>query len=531
MAVPCLFQACGATFQRNFPWIGWRVRRFMSKVLFCFRRYSIPSADYLQEGAAYEGKPLPQMSDVGEVYGEWWGMTRPQLRLVLELARKGMMIGKNGSPEVSARPWKEEYNMRDFVEAFVKPVTKGMGMGLSLLLNRDNPQKVNVMVSHCWDENAAKFIQDVIDNIAEHEVVFICALALYQNQDGKGPSVPQQLGSGDIEESPFFRVLQTFASVPHRGFERISRGGSGFGAYCEGLMGSINSSCGMLWYILSLICWCWVDKLVYCCECGYRRGRMLVVANQELLNKGEGLYSRLWCAFEAASARALHVPVDFAEGTTPEMLHGPSARSCKDGRCACPFQSSDVKTYSRDDHRQRSIVDRLEEERAKSKRDAGVTDELWARSLRIRDSSDNDVTIPWDVLVKRVPQKVTIKTKGYEEEVHWDSDLLLFPLKVTFAVAVSPANYDEQRIRASIETRWSIGNCCCSFTWLVVRRGYLCACCGLCDCDCCMEGQKGYEKIDEALRLAWEDHRVQHGHAQQCQEAQRPAQQPLMPEP
>merc|ERR1712232_1132477 len=123
----------------------------------------------------------------------YWGITVSQVRDILDLAAKDSS-------------WTSDKTMRDLVEGYVKPMTKGKGVGYALLKNMDSPKLVNVFVSHSWQENAEDFYQTLERSVQKDEIMFICAFSLYQCEDGVGPSIKEQLGKTP-EESPFQRVL------------------------------------------------------------------------------------------------------------------------------------------------------------------------------------------------------------------------------------------------------------------------------------------------------------------------------------
>merc|ERR1740124_1532991 len=106
--------------------------------------------------------------------------------------------GKNG---------KSDYLMRDFVR-LLKLITAGTGMGYSLLINKENPLKAKVMVSHAWDEPIKDFVE-AIESSGETGPFWICAMAINQNDDElKGITIGEQLGP-DPETGPFATVLKS----------------------------------------------------------------------------------------------------------------------------------------------------------------------------------------------------------------------------------------------------------------------------------------------------------------------------------
>merc|ERR1740124_2183229 len=135
-------------------------------------------------------------------YGpEMCGISLEQLKVLKEhplYHRKG----KNG---------KSDYLMRDFV-LLLKLITAGTGMGYSLLINKKNPLKVKVMVSHAWDEPIKDFAE-AIESSGETGPFWICAMAIYQNGDHDNDYVPEEISiteqlGPDPETGPFATVLK-----------------------------------------------------------------------------------------------------------------------------------------------------------------------------------------------------------------------------------------------------------------------------------------------------------------------------------
>lgn len=210
----------------------------------------------------------PQRTPEGvAVFGNRWGITKDQLRTLARDCRSDVA-------------WSDDDTIRDFVEKFVKPRTRGLGMGLSLMLNRDSPKRVNLMISHAWDENASCFFNDLEAHVHEDEVVFLCFLALYQCADGAGPSIGDQLGP-DIYAGPFCEVIESLRPT---------------------------STLGR-----------WL---------GRASGRMLVLSNQQC-----PLYTRLWCVWEAYIASTRGVPTDY---TRCGRLFADASASSADARCGDP---------------------------------------------------------------------------------------------------------------------------------------------------------------------------------------------------
>merc|ERR1740124_559751 len=131
-------------------------------------------------------------------YGpEMCGISLEQL-MVLKQHPLYHRTGKNG---------KSDYLMRDFVQ-LIKLITAGTGMGYSLLINKENPLKVKVMVSHAWDEPIKDFVEAIVSS-GETGPFWICAMAIHQNDDtSTGITISQQLGS-EPETGPFATVLKS----------------------------------------------------------------------------------------------------------------------------------------------------------------------------------------------------------------------------------------------------------------------------------------------------------------------------------
>lgn len=127
-------------------------------------------------------------------WSEHWGMTVTQVRALIETCR-------------ADAGWRRSNTMRDLVNGWVKPETEGTGLGYALLVNQKKPLQVNVMVSHSWNENAEEFVESLERTVWKDDVLFICAFSIFQNGDGSGPSIAEQLGS-TAEDSPFYRVLR-----------------------------------------------------------------------------------------------------------------------------------------------------------------------------------------------------------------------------------------------------------------------------------------------------------------------------------
>lgn len=124
-----------------------------------------------------------------ELGPEMWGITIEQLIAVKDLD------GYN-----------ESMLMYEVVEKLIKPQTKGKGIGYSLLLNSENPLRAKLMVSHAWGERYDHFVRAIKDSNAKGPF-WVCAMAIYQNEDIPSVTISKQLGPS-IENGPFATVLK-----------------------------------------------------------------------------------------------------------------------------------------------------------------------------------------------------------------------------------------------------------------------------------------------------------------------------------
>lgn len=287
-----------------------------------------------------------------EVWPEHWGITLAQCKELIH--------------ECTQDPgWSKSNTVHTLVEEYVKPRTRGSGLGYALLMNQAAPLEVNVMVSHTWAENAEEFFQTLERSVRPHDVMFICALSLYQNKDGAGPTISQQLGM-TASESPFRRVLD---HILFKGAEAgwrwrwrswlmfvpqivltqafflyyYTMGAAGciplFTEDCA--VGTLRNSTEVvsMAYAGNLCmfpCWIWEYKpmdpaymwwqyaaLVSLLLAiilsftkprwmGAFRGRMVAVPNRQC-----DIYNRLWCVYEIYVATKLGVPVEMARTLAP----------------------------------------------------------------------------------------------------------------------------------------------------------------------------------------------------------------------
>eukprot|EP00928_Gymnodinium_smaydae_P048725 TRINITY_DN3261_c0_g6_i1.p1 TRINITY_DN3261_c0_g6~~TRINITY_DN3261_c0_g6_i1.p1 ORF type:complete len:523 (-),score=74.32 TRINITY_DN3261_c0_g6_i1:225-1745(-) len=153
------------------------------------------SCAVIEAGQGQRAKPQIVTIDgrAQEVWAEHWGITSHQFRRFLDECQQDI-------------DWSDDFTIGEVVKRYVKPKTRGTGLGYALLVNAQAPKKVLVMISHAWGENALDFLHTLERSVDHHDALFICALSLYQCEDGVGPTIAEQLGC-DPYESPFCRVL------------------------------------------------------------------------------------------------------------------------------------------------------------------------------------------------------------------------------------------------------------------------------------------------------------------------------------
>eukprot|EP00812_Abedinium_dasypus_P015627 NODE_926_length_1308_cov_346.396648.p1 GENE.NODE_926_length_1308_cov_346.396648~~NODE_926_length_1308_cov_346.396648.p1 ORF type:complete len:375 (+),score=77.69 NODE_926_length_1308_cov_346.396648:3-1127(+) len=76
------------------------------------------------------------------------------------------------------------------------------GCGVALLMNH-LPQKTTVMVSHCWGEDMLECAAELQRHIEPNDRFWFCLLALFQAEDGSGPSIAAQ-----VDMKPFETVIE-----------------------------------------------------------------------------------------------------------------------------------------------------------------------------------------------------------------------------------------------------------------------------------------------------------------------------------
>lgn len=305
----------------------------------------------------------PQVANGVPVRPSHWGIDRMQIADLLIRLRQDSN-------------WNADNSVYTLVNDYIIPWTRGTGVGYALSVNMGQPQEVSVMISHAWCENTEEFLDTLLRTSAEGDVLFVCALSLYQAEDGCGPSIVEQLGEAP-SESPFRRVLENIRT--HEGQSKFSHTllkvtarVSAFLAvvlyYLPALIwGCIPgfTQCAMpvttFTAVSYVISWRWQDmgpnfylflplsitfgivaavtRMLMRSKAVYR-GRMVVVPNRQ----GD-LYARLWCVYEIFVAMTLGVRVLYA----PTLASAGRVRT-KAAKCSSEKDAERIRSEINDKH-------------------------------------------------------------------------------------------------------------------------------------------------------------------------------------
>lgn len=310
----------------------------------------------LQEiGAQISEHPMPQKIDRNgvwiDIWPEHWGMTMRQIRKLMDECKD--------DPD-----WHQNNSVRDMVKHHILPRTAGTGLGYALKVNHESPLEVAVLVSHSWNENAEEFVETLERTVGADEILFVCAFAIYQNEDGAGPTVSQQIGAS-MNCSPFGRVLENIQEQAHKAgwwwwprgtvylvpglallvalgiymFSQLAcRGVPGLndlfvleqekGTLCGGWRSAGKGTClATKWVKHDLDPYCraaflltWffagaagvIAMMLFVMQHRVYKGRMIAVPNYQ-----DNLYQRLWCVYEIFMASQLKVYVGLAHTLAP----------------------------------------------------------------------------------------------------------------------------------------------------------------------------------------------------------------------
>mmetsp|Transcript_121618 Transcript_121618/g.224139 ORF Transcript_121618/g.224139 Transcript_121618/m.224139 type:complete len:552 (+) Transcript_121618:109-1764(+) len=188
------------------------------------------------------------------------------------------------------RAWRSDMSVRHLVEEIIVPrYTEGQSVALA---KKTVPTRIRWLVSHCWDEGVEDFFQDLVSMLKhvckEDDGIFVCFLCVFQ---GSNDEVRMQVtqNSERAEDGCFARVLK---SVKHTS------------------------------------------------------GTLCVIPNENLVRAGQGLYSRLWCGWEAyqASEQGIRVWIH-PKRSSPQHLFGRGELcnyTLQHGSCGNPSAKSEL---------------------------------------------------------------------------------------------------------------------------------------------------------------------------------------------
>eukprot|EP00929_Paragymnodinium_shiwhaense_P015522 TRINITY_DN123625_c0_g1_i1.p1 TRINITY_DN123625_c0_g1~~TRINITY_DN123625_c0_g1_i1.p1 ORF type:complete len:708 (+),score=99.24 TRINITY_DN123625_c0_g1_i1:89-2212(+) len=352
------------------------------------------------------------------------------VRYEVEAPYWGLTIGQFGHLLAECQMdsnWQDSFTMRDLVENYVKPKTKGKGVGYALLVNNKEPLEVSVMISHAWAENVMEFYHTLHRSVGAHESMFICALSLYQCEDGYGPSIEKQLGP-DVQGSPFWHVIQHIAQTGQsHGFwwthnSTLPRFALFFFSlavackFCTVIQRNCISFSGKCYRGTATPVGAWIPVfhwewnpvevedfyvqitrlflvfggLAAICILGhiyldirgsYYLGRMIATPNHQC-----PMYTRLWCVYEMFVARVENVPVVLAN-----TLASTGPANCKEADCSSPEDAKNIKGDIRS-HGEKTAEDGFELVDAgirainrQTWMDAVITEVLWGFPIALAD--------------------------------------------------------------------------------------------------------------------------------------------------
>lgn len=290
----------------------------------------------------------------------------------LSLQEIGAQISEHPMPQQIDRngvwiddpDWHQNNSVRDMVKHHILPRTAGTGLGYALKVNHESPLEVAVLVSHSWNENAEEFVETLERTVGADEVLFVCAFAIYQNEDGAGPTVSQQIGAS-LNCSPFGRVLKNIQEQAHKAgwwwwprgtiylvpglalllalgifmFSQLACGGvprlndlfvlePERGTLCGGWRSAGKGTCFATKWVKHdsdpycraafLLTWFFagaagvIAMMLFVMQHRVYKGRMIAVPNYQ-----DNLYQRLWCVYEIFMASQLKVYVGLAHTLAP----------------------------------------------------------------------------------------------------------------------------------------------------------------------------------------------------------------------
>lgn len=224
-----------------------------------------------------------------------WGITLPEVKDFREWVRGHPVFKK-------AKQAGKRMSVREMVDTVLKasgpldngyPETFATSTRRSVALNKNSPRPIRWLVSHCWEEDFEQFFEDLISllgdkmKVSNDEGIFVCFLCMFQGDD---EDIEMQVtqGSENIFKGCFAEILQSVKAA---------------------------------------------------------KGALCVVPNENLRAKGQGIYSRLWCGWEAAQAKKNRVHILLhPDRNKPDYLFdgGDMTMSLCQGSCGPPGSENKI---------------------------------------------------------------------------------------------------------------------------------------------------------------------------------------------
>ena len=98
---------------------------------------------------------------------------------------------KNTASKIGGKRYVSGYDLNDY---FIKPWTQGTGSCAALLLNPLMPRKAHAFITHSWSEDIEEFVEALNRHYPDGGTsLWICLFSMYQAEDGRGPSIADQI--------------------------------------------------------------------------------------------------------------------------------------------------------------------------------------------------------------------------------------------------------------------------------------------------------------------------------------------------
>lgn len=195
-------------------------------------------------------------------------------------------------------------NVYSLVTNFIIPWTRGSGVGYALLVNQHVPKEVNHMISHAWFENTEEFFETLLQTFEDGDVLFVCALSLFQAEDGSGPSIAEQLGT-DPRDSPFRQVLDHISSNQNSSTCSLSM---------LNMIWRVSAFFGMLAYWSPIVIWGCIPSWTHCAVPKFHVGRISFIPTMGALAEQAVIDRFVWHKMQPGSCFAIFVPLSIALG-------------------------------------------------------------------------------------------------------------------------------------------------------------------------------------------------------------------------